>query len=156
DRRAFDWPHGACVFVHRSWPHPRYGDARPARNEAARIHVTPRVGRITLFWGATQSPRSRQHVLRELYPIGMAVDQRYCAHVLPNSFSERLMISARDRIFSDFMSRNVAIAGSSSAAGGIAECYFLDGSLYFLDTCSPNCPADSLKDQRVFSVRLVL
>ena len=34
----------------------------------------------------------------------MAVDQRYYAHVPPNSFSERLMISARDRIFSDFMS----------------------------------------------------
>jgi hypothetical protein len=36
---------------------------------------------------------------------GMAIDQRYYAHVPPNSFSERLMISARDRIFSDFMSR---------------------------------------------------
>jgi len=35
----------------------------------------------------------------------MAIDQRYYAHVPPNSFSERLMISARDRIFSDFMSR---------------------------------------------------
>ena len=35
----------------------------------------------------------------------MVVDQRYYAHVPPNSFSERLMISARDRIFSDFMSR---------------------------------------------------
>jgi len=37
----------------------------------------------------------------------MAVDQRYYAHVLPNSFSETLMISARDRIFSDFMSRTL-------------------------------------------------
>jgi hypothetical protein len=35
----------------------------------------------------------------------MAVDQRYYAHVPPNSLSQRLMISARDRIFSDFMSR---------------------------------------------------
>ena len=34
-----------------------------------------------------------------------SVDRRYYSHVPPNSLSERLMISARDRIFSDFMSR---------------------------------------------------
>jgi hypothetical protein len=33
----------------------------------------------------------------------MAVDQRYYAHVPPNSLSQRLMISARDRIFSGTM-----------------------------------------------------
>jgi hypothetical protein len=31
--------------------------------------------------------------------------QRYYAHITPSSIIERLMISARDRIFSDFMSR---------------------------------------------------
>ena len=35
----------------------------------------------------------------------MALDQRYYTHVTPKSIIERLMISARDRIFSDFMSR---------------------------------------------------
>ena len=35
-----------CVFVRRSRPYPRHGDARPARNEAARLPVTAGVGQM--------------------------------------------------------------------------------------------------------------